>query len=64
MVTSLEKVQLDKPATQTVFGLDEVVYCVTYLTWPDVTASGGSHQAEWNVYRGDHLVSHSQAMIA
>jgi len=57
MVTSLEKVQIDKPASQTVFGLDEVVYVVAFLTWPDVTANGGTHKVEWNWYRGDQMVS-------
>ncbi len=63
MVTSQERLQLDKPSPQSTFGLDEVVYVVVYVTWPDITKGGGEHPVEWNWYRGDQLVSHAHAMV-
>ena len=63
MVTSQERIQLDKPAPVSTFGLDEIVFVVVYITWPDVTAGAGEHEAEWNWYRGNQLVSHSHNMI-
>jgi TonB family protein len=37
--------------------LKSLVYMVTYVQWPDVTRSAGSHDIDWNWYKGGKLVN-------
>src|SRR5580693_8672320 len=63
IVTTRQNAELEKPTPQSAFKLDDIVEVVVFVTWPDVTTSGGLHHAEWNWYKDGQVVSHSHNLV-
>ena len=62
-VTTKANADLDTPKPQSTFRLTDIIRVTVFVTWPDVTASGGLHHVEWNWYRGAQLVSQGKHLM-